>query len=339
MKKISTWDAVGFVLCHDITQIVPGGKKGVAFKKGHVIKEDDIQLLLSLGKDHIYVWEAEEGMLHENDAAERLKNLTGGKGLSFSDVKEGKIEFIASENGLLKVNVQQLFQLNSLGETILSTLHNNLPVKKGQKVAVTRVVPLLIEEEKIKIAEKTIKEKIVKVIPFIPKKIGIVTTGNEIYHGRIKDAFGPTISKKAEEYNCEILGQTILPDNLDKITAAINNWIDKGAEIVICTGGMSVDPDDVTPTAIRNSGAEIISYGTPILPGSMFLLAYNGNIPVLGLPGGAIHSKRTAFDLVFPRILAGEKLNHSDLAAYGHGGLCMGCEECTFPNCTFGKGV
>jgi molybdenum cofactor synthesis domain-containing protein len=339
MKKISTWEAVGSVLCHDITQIVPGGKKGVAFKKGHVIEEEDIEFLLSLGKDHIYVWENEEGMVHENDAAERLKNLTGGPGLSFSEVKEGKIEFIASEDGLLKVDVQQLLKLNSLGEIILSTLHNNLPVKKGQKVAATRVVPLMIEEEKIKAAEELIREKVVKVIPFTPKKIGIVTTGNEIYYGRIKDAFGSTIDEKAKEYNCEVLGQTILPDDLDKITAAIKEWINKGAEIVICTGGMSVDPDDLTPTAIKNSGSAIISYGTPVLPGSMFLLAYNGDIPVMGLPGGVIHSKRTAFDLVFPRILAGEKLSLYDLAAYGHGGLCMGCEECRFPNCTFGKGM
>lgn len=338
MKSIKVEDAIGTILCHDITQIIPGKFKGPAFKKGHIIVAEDVKVLLSLGKENIYVWEHEEGTLHENDAAIRLKNLTAGEGLIFSDIKEGKIDFIAAEDGLLKVDKEALLKLNSLEEIILATLHNNTPVKKGQKVAGTRVIPLVIGEEKIENAERLIKEKIVKVIPINGKKIGIVTTGSEVYHGRIKDAFGPMIIKKAGEYSCEVLGQTLLPDDANRITEAIKEWISKGAEMVICTGGMSVDPDDVTPTAIKNTGANVITYGAPVLPGAMFLLAYNGDVPILGLPGCVMYSKRTVFDLVFPRILSGEVLNKHDIAALGHGGLCMNCDECRFPNCGFGKG-
>lgn len=338
MKIIKVEDAVGAILCHDITQIIPGKVKGRAFKKGHIIKSEDIPVLLSLGKDHIYVWEAKEGMLHENDAAVRLKKLTAGEGLSFSEIKEGKIDFIAKEDGLLKVIKEGVFKLNSLGEICFATLHNNMIVKAGQKVAGTRVIPLVIEEEKIKKAEEIIKEKLVRVLPIKNKKIGIVTTGNEVCHGRIKDAFGPVIIRKVQEFGCEILGQIILPDDALKITEAIDEWRNKGAEMIICTGGMSVDPDDVTPSAIKNTRGEIVTYGSPVLPGAMFLLAYLDNIPVLGLPGCVMYSKRTIFDLVLPRLLAEEKLTKEDIMSYGHGGLCMDCDICRFPNCNFGKG-
>lgn len=339
MKTIKVEDSVGSVLCHDITKIIPGEFKGVAFKKGHIIKREDVAVLLSLGKSHIFVWEDIEGMLHENDAAVRLRNLAAGEGLVFSDIKEGKIEFIAEKDGLLKIDVDALLKLNSLGEIILSTLHNNTIVKKGQKVAATKIIPLTIEEEKIKVAEDLIKDKIVKVIPINSKKVGIITTGSEVYNRIIKDAFGPVISEKLEVFGCEVLGQIFLPDDLIKIEEAINNWLSKGSEMILCTGGMSVDPDDLTPTAIKNTGAEIVTYGTPILPGAMLLVAYKEEIPILGLPGSVIFSKRTAFDLLLPRILSDEKLTKESIAAYGHGGLCLGCDSCNFPNCGFGKGV
>ncbi len=340
MKIIPVNEAVGSILCHDITQIIPGVVKDIAFKKGHIIKEQDIPLLLSIGKENIYVWEKKEGYLHENDAAERLRALTAGVGLTFSEVKEGKINFIADYPGLLKINTNLLYKLNSLGEIILVTLHNNYPVKKGQKVAGTRVIPLVIEEDKMKKAEELIGlEKIVSILPFIPMKVGIVTTGSEIYHGRIKDAFGPVIRRKVEEYGCQVLGQTIVTDDENMITEAVESWIEQGAEMVICTGGMSVDPDDVTPTAIIKTGAEFITYGAPVLPGAMFLLAYKGEIPIMGLPGCVMYSRTTIFDLVLPRILTKEKLSFADIAAYGHGGLCNECEVCRYPDCAFGKGV
>lgn len=340
MKKIRVQDAVGSVLCHDITKIIPNVVKDRAFKKGHIITEEDIPALLSLGKDHLYVWEKKQGMLHENEAADRITKLTAGKGLSFSEVKEGKINFIAEHDGFLKIDTDRLYQLNALGEMILVTLHNNVPIKKGKKVAGTRVIPLVIEEEKIKKAESLIgEEKIIEVVPFTPMKVGVITTGNEVYHGRIKDAFGPVIQKKVEEYGCEVLGQTILPDDEEKIKNAIDTWMKKGAEMVICTGGMSVDPDDVTPTAIKRTGANVISYGAPVLPGAMFLLAYKGDVPILGLPGCVMYAKRTVFDLMLPRILIKDKIEMKDIAAYGHGGLCMECDICRFPDCSFGKGV
>ncbi|MDK2985755.1 MAG: hypothetical protein PWQ96_1397 [Clostridia bacterium] len=339
MKKIPVEEAVGSVLCHDITQIIPGKVKDRAFKKGHIITEEDVPVLLSLGKDHIYVWEKKEGYLHENEAAHRLANLAGGEGLSFSEVKEGKINFIADFDGLLKIDTKTLLELNSLGEIILATRHNNYPVKKGQKVAGTRVIPLVIEEEKIIKAEKIAAGKdIVKVIPFKKFKAGMVNTGNEIYYGRIKDRFGPVVERKLAEYECEIIDQKIVPDDSEKIAGSIEELIFKGAEMVICTGGMSVDPDDVTPSGIKKAGGEIVSYGAPVLPGAMFLLAYKGGIPILGLPGCVMYSKTTIFDLVLPRVLVEDEITQKDIAAYGHGGLCVECESCKYPACSFGKG-
>ncbi len=338
MKKVRTLDAVGMTLCHDITKIVAGGFKGRAFKKGHIIKESDIEELLSIGKDNIYVWEEQEGFLHENDAAIRLKHLACGEGISFGEIKEGKIDFFADFDGILKIDNEELIKLNMIDEIMMATLHNDTPVKKGQKLGGTRVIPLVIDEKKIIEAEATVQKKIVKVIPFMPKKVAIVTTGNEVYHKRIVDTFGPVVRTKVEEYGCEVLGQKIIPDDAEAITKAILDFINDGAELIMCTGGMSVDPDDLTPSAIKATGTKIVTYGSPVLPGAMFLLSYyNEDIPIMGLPGCVMHSRRTVLDLILPRILAGEKLNKRDIAMYGQGGLCLQCEECTFPHCSFGK--
>ncbi|CEP80965.1 molybdopterin-binding protein [Paraclostridium sordellii] len=338
MKKIKTVDAVGHVLCHDITQIIPGEFKGRAFKKGHVVKEEDIEKLLSLGKDNLYVFEKEEGMVHENDGAIFLKNITAGKNLEFSEIKEGKIDFIANCDGLLKINVDKLFELNCIDDIMMATLHNNYIVHKGLKVAGTRVIPLMVEQEKLDKAKLVIgEEKIINVIPFKKKKVGIVTTGNEVYHKRIVDKFGPVMIEKMKNYDCEILGQIICPDDTEIIKNAIQDFLDKGAELILCTGGMSVDPDDLTPAAIKQTGADIITYGSPILPGAMFLLAYNKGVPIMGIPGCAMYSKTTVLDVVLPRIIIDEKLTKEDIARYGHGGLCMNCEICTYPACNFAK--
>lgn len=338
MKKIKTVDSVGHVLCHDITQIIPGEFKGRAFKKGHVVKEEDIKKLLSLGKDHLYVFEKEEGMVHENDGAIFLKDITAGKNLEFSEIKEGKIDFISKVDGLLKVDVEKLFKLNCIDDIMMATLHNNYIVHKGLKVAGTRVIPLMVEQEKLDKAKEVVgEEKIINVVPFKKKKVGIVTTGNEVYHKRIVDKFGPVMKEKMKAYDCEILGQIICPDDTFIIKEAIDNFLSQGAEIILCTGGMSVDPDDLTPAAIKMSGADIITYGSPILPGAMFLLAYNKNSTILGIPGCAMYSKTTVLDVILPRILIDEKLTKEDIARYGHGGLCMNCEVCTYPACNFAK--
>ncbi|MBO3377859.1 molybdopterin-binding protein [Clostridium perfringens] len=337
MKQIRVEDAVGTILSHDVTQIIPGKFKGRAFKKGHVIREEDIEKLLSIGKEHVYVWEKEEGMLHENEAAERLKDLVCGEGLGFGEIKEGKIEFLADKDGLLKIDKEKLLELNMLGEIIVSTIHGNFPVKKGDKVGATRVIPLVIDENKIIEAENLIKDKIIEVKEIKNKKTFAITTGNEVYSGRIKDAFGPVLKEKLKEFNIDLERQVILPDDKEKIIEEIKRALDEGAELILCTGGMSVDPDDVTPTAIKECGGELITYGSPVLPGAMLLLAYYNDVPIIGIPSCAMYSKRTALDLVLPRVLADERLTLRDIAEYGHGGLCLNCPVCTFPHCSFGK--
>lgn len=308
-------------------------------KKGHVIREEDIPKLLDIGKEHIYVWEPKKGQLHENDAAIRVKDLVLGQGCYISEeIKEGKIDFFANTQGIVKINKDLLLKLNLLGEIIVSTIHNNTPVKKGEKIGATRVIPLIIDEKKILEAEKIIKEKIISVEEIKPKKAVLITTGNEVYKGRIKDAFLPVMKEKLEYYGSEIVKQIILPDNKEMITENILKAIEEDkVDMIICTGGMSVDPDDVTPSAIKDCNGEIVTYGAPVLPGAMFLLAYYKNIPILGVPSCAMYSKRTIFDLVLPRILADEKLSFEDIARFGNGGMCLNCEICSFPHCSFGK--
>lgn len=339
MKQIKIEDAIGCILSHDVTKIVPGEFKGRLFKKGHVIKEEDIPKLLDIGKEHIYVWEPEVGQLHENDAAIRIKDLVLGEGCNISEeIKEGKIDFFAATQGLLKINKEELLKLNLLGEIIVSTMHNNTPVKKGEKIGATRVIPLIINEEKIIEAENIIKNKIISVEEIKSKKAVLITTGNEVYKGRIKDAFLPVMKEKLEYYNAEIVKQVILPDDKEMITKNILDAIEKDkVDMIICTGGMSVDPDDVTPSAIKDCNGEIVTYGAPVLPGAMFLLAYYNDTPILGVPSCAMYSKRTIFDLVLPRVLSGEKLSYEDIASYGNGGMCLTCDICSFPHCSFGK--
>lgn len=339
MKLIRTTDAVGHVLCHDMTQIIKGVTKDAVFRKGHIVTKEDIPVLLSIGKDHLYVWEKAEGMLHEDEAAKILYEICKNDNMSPSEIKEGKIELIAEIDGLFKVDIERLMEVNSLGEMMIATRHTDVPVKKGDKLAGSRIIPLVIEHEKMLKAKKVAGEKpLLEIKPFLHKKVGIVTTGNEVFYGRIKDTFGPVIVEKLSEYDVTILGQKIINDDTNSITNGIKEFIEDGADMIICTGGMSVDPDDTTPTAIKNTGAKIISYGAPVLPGAMFLLAYDENqIPILGLPGCVMYAKRTIFDLVLPRVMAGEKLQGEDLYKLGYGGLCLNCEICTYPNCGFGK--
>lgn len=344
MKLIKTEDAVGHVLCHDITQIIKGVTKDAVFRKGHIVTEEDIPVLLSVGKENLYVWEKEEGMLHENDAAEILRQICQGEHMHPSDVKEGKIELIADIDGVLKIEREKLRKVNSLGEIMIASRHGDFPVKKGDKLAGTRVIPLVISEEKMQQAKDvTAGGAIFNILPYKKKKAGIVTTGSEVYYHRIKDTFTPVIEEKLAEYDIEIGGHEICNDDPQMIENAIRSLLADGCNMIVCTGGMSVDPDDRTPYAIRQVTGEIVSYGAPVLPGAMFLLAYYREegkevIPVLGLPGCVMYSKRTIFDLVLSRLTVGEILTAEDLNTLGEGGLCLNCPECTFPNCGFGKG-
>ena len=344
MKCVKTQDAVGHVLCHDITQIIKDVKKGTAFRKGHIVTEEDIPVLLSLGKDNLYIWEKTEGILHENEAAEYLRDICMNENMIQSEVKEGKIELIAEIDGLLKIDVDKLRAVNSLGEMMIATRHTNTTVKKGDKLVGTRILPLLIEQEKMEKAKEVAGDRpILSLIPFKKKKVGIVTTGNEVFYGRIKDTFGPVVAEKVKEFGADVIGQTIVNDDMEKITKAVEEFIEQGADMVLCTGGMSVDPDDKTPGAIKNTGARIVSYGAPVLPGAMMLLAYyekdGRELPIVGLPGCVMYAKRTVFDLVLPRLMADDMVTSDDLAGLGLGGLCLSCDICTFPNCGFGKGV
>ena len=344
MKCVKTQDAVGHVLCHDITQIIKDVKKGTAFRKGHIVTEEDIPVLLSLGKDNLYIWEKTEGILHENEAAEYLRDICMNENMIQSEVKEGKIELIAEIDGLLKIDVDKLRAVNSLGEMMIATRHTNTTVKKGDKLVGTRIIALLIEQEKKEKAKEVAGDRpILSLIPFKKKKVGIVTTGNEVFYGRIKDTFGPVVAEKVKEFGADVIGQTIVNDDMEKITKAVEEFIEQGADMVLCTGGMSVDPDDKTPGAIKNTGARIVSYGAPVLPGAMMLLAYyekdGRELPIVGLPGCVMYAKRTVFDLVLPRLMADDMVTSDDLAGLGLGGLCLSCDVCTFPNCGFGKGV
>ena len=338
MKKIKTTEAVGYVLQHDITEIIPGEFKGRAFKKGHIITEEDIPHLLRLGKDHIFVFELGEDKIHENEGAMILGKLGQGENISLgSEIKEGKINFNSSIDGILKVDSEKLFELNMLGEISFATLPNNIPVKKGELVGGARIIPLVIEKEKMDRAKALIKSPILNVRPYKKYKVGIITTGNEVFYGRIEDKFGPVILEKLKPYNSEIIGQALCPDDKEIIKEKAREFLDKGATMIIFTGGMSVDPDDMTPTSIIELGGELISYGAPVLPGSMFLLSYLGDIPMMGLPGCVMFAKKTVFDLVLGRVMTGERLTKADIMRYATGGLCQSCEVCHYPNCTFGK--
>lgn len=351
MKLINTVDAEGTVLCHDITQIIKGVTKDAVFRKGHVVTKEDIPVLLSVGKDQLYVWEREEGMLHEDEAADILRELCQGTNMTASLPKEGKIELTATCDGLLKINRRGLKTVNNMGQMMIAARHGDSPVKKGDKLAGTRVIPLLIEAEKMAAAGAAVRavtggRPLLELKPFLHKKVGVITTGNEVYYGRIKDTFTPVIAEKLQEYGSEVTDHAVWYDDDTKVTASILEMIAKGAEVIICTGGMSVDPDDKTPLAIKNTGARIVSYGAPVLPGAMFLLAYyeagtgteSRTVPVMGLPGCVMYAGRTIFDLVLPRVMADDPVTGEELAALGEGGLCLNCPECTFPNCGFGKG-
>ena len=339
MKLIPTVEAVGHVLCHDMTQIIPGTYKDARFRKGHVVREEDIPVLLSMGKEHLYVWEMTPGMLHENEAAERLYALCTNDHMERSEVKEGKIELRAACDGLFRVNSEKLIAVNSLDDIMIATRHGNTAVRRGDKLAGMRVIPLIIEEEKLRSAEAAAGDApLLELLPYVKKTAAIVATGSEVKKGLIKDTFTPVVKAKLAAYGIETISVSYSGDGVENVAAAIAEARNTGADIVLCTGGMSVDPDDNTPGGIKLSGARIVTYGAPVLPGAMFLLGYyeDGTV-VCGLPGCVMYAGATVFDLVLPRIAAGVEVTKKDLVVLGEGGLCLGCKPCHWPNCPFGK--
>ena len=367
-KTILVNDAVGTILAHDITEITPGTFKGRAFRKGHVIRQEDICHLRKLGKERLYVLDIADDEMHEDEAAHELAYALMGEGVRpGGEPKEGKINLLAGRTGLLKINREALREFNLLGDVICATLHDNTVVREGQIVAGTRAIPLVVKKSVIvKAAEiarngkraKGASQPVVEVREIRRPKTGVVITGNEVYFGRIEDAFAPVIHRKIAEYGGEIVGIYHAPDDASSITERLRELIEAGCDLLITTGGMSVDPDDVTRFAIKALGTDNLVYGAPVLPGSMFLVAYyerapmgrdaevprerkgqsrEAVIPILGIPACAIYSRTTAFDLLLPRVLAGCRITREEIAELGHGGLCLHCDACQYPLCPFGK--
>ena len=337
MRKIKVRDAVGMELCHDITEM-NDSFKGVAFRRGHIIRPEDIGHLLRLGKEHIFVWEPNAGELHEDDCARRLAAMAPVEGAHYTEPAEGKVLLIADRRGMFRVNRKLLGKIDSIGDITVCTLPDHYPVEPGARLASMRIVPLVTRETQILEAERLCAEaKLLELRPYLPRRAGIVITGSEVWHGRIPDKFGPVVREKLGKYPCEILGIRVCDDDTAQILEAAKDHLAKGADLLIFTGGMSVDPDDLTPAAIRELGAQIISHGVPSQPGNMTLVAYLGDIPILGIPGAAIKLPTTVFDVLLPQIFAGDRLTKEDLVRLAEGGLCQLCGSCHWPNCTFGR--
>lgn len=337
MKKVNVQNAIGQALCHDITAMFDGFK-GALFKRGHVICEEDIPKLLDIGKQHVFIWEDNAGEIHEEDCARRLSEMTTVSNAHYGNISEGKVQLIADEPGMFRIDTALLEEINRIGDITICTLPNHYPVKPGQKLVSMRIVPLVTQESQIEKAEALTKGKqLYDLRPYQQKKVGMIITGSEIYHGRIKDKFETVARAKLAQYPSEIVGVAICDDDLEMIVSEGKKLLDAGAELLIFSGGMSVDPDDLTPTAIRALGADVISYGVPSQPGNMTLVAYLGDVALLGVPGAAISRPTTMFDVLLPQLFTGDKLTKEDLVRLGDGGLCHMCDTCHFPNCTFGR--
>ena len=337
MKKIKVQNAVGMELCHDITEM-NDGFKGVAFKRGHIIRQEDIGHMLRIGKQHIFVWEENAGEVHEDDCARRMAAMAPVEGAHYTEPAEGKVLLFADQRGLFRVNRKLLNKINTIGDITICTLPDHYPVEAGDRLASMRIVPLVTQEEQIREAEMLCaKEKLLDLRPYQHKKVGVIITGSEVYHGRIQDKFGPVIQAKMKQYPCEIIGICICEDDLGEIIEAAKKHLENGADFLIFTGGMSVDPDDLTHAAIRRLGADIIRHGVPSQPGNMTLVAYLGDIPILGVPGAAIKLPTTVFDVLLPQIFTGDKISKEELTDLADGGLCQMCKVCHWPNCTFGR--
>ncbi len=339
-KTVKVDDAVGLVLAHDITEIRQGEFKGRAFRKGHVVRPEDVDHLKRLGKENLYVLEIAPGYMHENDAARMMADAFCGLGVGWEgEVNEGKIVLLARTRGLLKVDVDALARVNLLGEVMCACRHTNTVVEEGMPVAATRAIPLVAAEAVVSQAVSIAGETggLFRVLPFRAARTGLVITGNEVYERRIEDKFEAVLRRKLHALGSEVMGVGFTPDNADVIEAEIRRFLSEGADLVLTTGGMSVDPDDVTRKGIRQVGGQVALYGAPVLPGAMFMLSYVDEIPILGIPACGMYHQITILDLVLPRVLAGDKLTREEIARLGHGGLCLNCAQCRYPVCPFGK--
>ncbi|GHV94867.1 molybdopterin biosynthesis protein [Spirochaetia bacterium] len=341
IKTIRVEDAAGQVLCHDMTRIVKGEMKGPQFRKGHIIRKEDIPMLLSMGKEQIYIWEKPEGYVHEDEVAETLAAICRGENIHQKGPSEGKIEFFARTDGLFQYDTAILNSINEIEDIIIAARHNHSAVKAGDKLAAMKAIPLVIEEDKL-LRAKTIagKDPLMHILPYCLKNAVIIITGNEVAKGLITDTFAPVLAEKLGAYGISVIKNIIVTDDTDQITNAIAEARRGKADMILCTGGMSVDPDDNTPGAIKKSGALIVTHGTPVIPGAMFLLAYfDDGVPIMGIPGCVMYTAATVFDVILPRIAAGRRLGRQDFTRMGAGGLCLSCPVCHYPICPFGKAL
>jgi len=341
IKTIPLKDAIGSKLAHDVTEIRPGEFKGPAFRKGHTVCNEDVCHLQRLGKNHLYLIDIEEDEIHENEAAAIQAKALAGDGIIWEDnPKEGKINLYAEKDGLFVVNTTALAAFNMVEEVMCATLHTNTIVKKGELVAATRAIPLVMKRAPIERSAAIAGQSggVVSVRSLRQGKAGLIITGSEVYHGLIEDRFAPILTRKLIALGCEVDHISFAPDDTEIIRQEICAHIERGCNLVLLSGGMSVDPDDVTRKGIRLAGADEMHYGAAALPGAMFLVAYVGKVPLIGVPACGLHHRTTVLDLVLPRVLSGEKIGKKELAFLGHGGLCRDCPECTYPHCSFGKG-
>lgn len=341
MRKVKIEDAIGLSIGHDMTRVIPGTFKGVAFKKGHIITEEDVIELKKIGKENVYLDTIPEGYMHEDDCAVRIASAIAEQdNFTFSEVSEGKINIISKVNGILKVNKEMLYNLNSIEHIAICTKFEDTPVKRGDVVASERIIPLYTKKENIEAVEETCKQggKLINVVKYVPQEIQLIITGNEVFNGLIKDRFYEALKPKVESYGCKISSVVKAPDDKEYIKEKIKEAVESGADIVICTGGMSVDEDDITPIAIKEEADNIVVHGLPVQPGNMFLLSYKKNTPIIGVPGAVMYYKATIFDLVFPKLACKQKISKDYFINLGLGGLCDFCKVCHYPNCSFLKG-
>jgi len=322
MKKVKAENAVGKCLAHDIIRYGPA-LKAILFKRGHMVRAEDVEKLKDAGNYFVYVDDGKENGVHEDEAATRMARVLACENISYTRPNKAAVSLLAEKNGLLNVKADVVKKINLIKDFVFATQANNVGVMKGDVVGVVKIIPLTIDERRMRKVEEILKKNkpILRVVPPKVKKIGIITTGTEVYEKRVKDGFGTVLKEKLASYGLGIEESVVLPDDEDKIREKIIEFKKKGYELILVTGGMAVDSDDVTPAAIRGTGADVVSRGVPTFPGSMIMLAYLDCVPVIGLPACVIPDKRTSFDLLLPRILAKEKITREELAEMGHGGL------------------
>jgi formylmethanofuran dehydrogenase subunit E len=334
--------AVGERALHDMTQIIPGQSKGAAFRHGQEIAVGDLCRLQQMGRQRVYVVgesSPDPAWVHENEAALAFARAMAGDGVSFQGPpREGKIDLVAGCDGVLVVDAERLEQFNLIPGVMCASRQSYSVMARGRGLAGTRAIPLFLPRAEFLKAMAVLADgPLFRVAAMRPAWVGILVTGSEIFQGLVEDKFIPIIKSKVEQFPCEVVQSLIVPDERRAIRDGIRELITTGADLVVTTAGLSVDPDDVTRRGLIDAGATDMLYGAPILPGAMTLLARIGSIPVMGVPACALYFKSTSFDLLLPRVLAGLPITRRDLAKMGHGAYCLSCKTCSFPKCPFGR--